>query len=398
MPIPTAEMGVPFVDHVFDRSDPLKSIRLIASFLFPVGHEAIDVGDADIVVTELSQGTTNALLKFSYRAPDAAAAGPIGSDRSHVLVKIYGDGTDIIIDRNKELTVHQLLAQNGLSSSPLVRFANGHAYEFIAGTPCSDRDLAEERVWRGVARELARWHATLPVVHPRDACESLALQPSVWSTAKKWLGAIPDYSSDANKGNLHEGLDYLTEKLLFSCSSPDPLVLGHGDLLSGNIIMIQEDGKEGDDKAGTVRFIDYEHVTYCPRAFELANHFAEWTGFECDYNRLPTRTTRREFIRAYLEAYSEFAAGAMVTECEVDKLMGQVDAFRGFPGFYWGLCALIQAQASTGTIDFDYGGYAEKRLAEYQAWRRVTEDGVTFGPRVVGEELLLREEKWATAS
>jgi len=52
---------------------------------------------------------------------------------------------------------------------------------------------------------------------------------------------------------------------------------------------------------------------------------------------LPTRNTRREFIRAYLTASAEFtqAEKTGVTEDQIDELMGQVDAFRGFPGFYW---------------------------------------------------------------
>ena len=66
---------------------------------------------------------------------------------------------------------------------------------------------------------------------------------------------------------------------------------------------------------------------------------------------LPTRVTRREFIREYLQAHVNVMLGRhlhtgsnestmpleqhQVTEAEVDELMEQVDAFRGFPGFYW---------------------------------------------------------------
>ena len=53
------------------------------------------------------------------------------------------------------------------------------------------------------------------------------------------------------------------------------------------------------------------------------------------------------------------------------------------------LCALIQAQASTGTIDFDYAGYAEKRLGEYWAWRKVDAGNVE------ANEMPLREKCWA---
>ncbi|MBE3049878.1 hypothetical protein IMZ48_46750 [Candidatus Bathyarchaeota archaeon] len=74
----------------------------------------------------------------------------------------------------------------------------------------------------------------------------------------------------------------------------------------------------------------------------MANHFAEWAGFDCDYSLLPTTTTRRGFVREYLEAHktpgmngASELNGQLATEAEVDELMRQVDAFRGFPGFYW---------------------------------------------------------------
>ncbi|KAF3196894.1 hypothetical protein TWF679_003889 [Orbilia oligospora] len=177
-------------------------------------------------------------------------------------------------------------------------------------------------------------------------------------------------------------------------------VLGHGDLLSGNII-IQDSSKDatGHD-IETVKFIDYEHSTYCPQAFDLANHFSEWTGFDCDYNLLPTASTRREFIREYLRNYrnatkqpSTEGDQLEVSEEEVSRLLSEVDSYRGFPGFYWGLCAVIQTHASTGSIDFDYAGYAELRFAEYRAWRE-EEDGTRAAN---GKDIPLREVKWATA-
>jgi ethanolamine kinase len=68
-----------------------------------------------------------------------------------------------------------------------------------------------------------------------------------------------------------------------------------------------------------------------------------------------------------------------VTEEEVERLMAEVDLFRGVPGFYWGIWALIQATISQ--IDFDYAQYALVRLGEYNAWRDL--------------EKTFREERWA---
>ncbi|RSL49701.1 hypothetical protein CEP54_012315 [Fusarium duplospermum] len=380
-------MQVPFVNQVFDKDDAKGSSLRLSEFLFP---DAGATAEERFEVKPLTQGTTNGLFKVTYRPVDA-------STDDAVLVKVYGDGTDITIDRNKELKVHQLLAENKLSSSPLVRFANGHAYQFIHGRTCSVSDMANPVIYRGVARELARWHATLPIVEPNDQQASLEHEPSVWATAKKWLDAIPSQPkrSKVDKALLREQFHYVTGKLLLNGDKPGPLVLGHGDLLCGNIIV--QDSSELTE-AASVRFIDYEHATYCPRAFELANHFAEWTGFECDYTLLPSRSTRRDFIQEYLSEIDrlqqdgDHAHIPSVSEAQVDNLMAQVDSFRGFPGFYWGLCALIQAETSTGAIEFDYAGYAEKRLAEYWEWRRVHDGSVD-----ANEGISQREERWAAA-
>jgi ethanolamine kinase len=387
-------MEIPFLDHVFDGSDASNaSILPFVPYLFPHVAEA----DIDLRIQPLAQGTTNSLFKVTNQSLNQDA----------VLVKVYGDGTDITIDRNKELWVHKLLADRGLSSMPLCRFTNGHAYQFIPGSVCSEGDVSKTEIFRGVARELARWHTLLQPVILQGARKELDYEASVWSTAKKWLNAISNSSkrSKAEIEDLQEKFQYLTDKLLPTDVMPEPLVLGHGDLLCGNIIVQESaDGMKaanGATDVATVRFIDYEHATYCPRAFELANHFAEWTGFECDYSKLPSTSTRRDFVHEYLKTHADLhrqhqhQRDCHVTDChfarktasdlpapndaQVEKLMRQVDDYRGFPGFYWGLCALIQAETATGTIDFDYAGYAQKRFAEYEAWRRVQDGNVGSG-------------------
>lgn len=126
----------------------------------------------------------------------------------------------------EEIKVHKLLAEKQLSSSPLVRFMNGHAYEFIPGVPCSEQDITREGVWRGVAKELAHWHVTLPAVTHDDPQERLNFEPSIWATAKRWLDAIPaqPHRSTANKNALREGFAFLTEKLLFNHTIPSRMV------------------------------------------------------------------------------------------------------------------------------------------------------------------------------
>ena len=136
-----------------------------------------------------------------------------------------------------------------------------------------------------------------------------------------------------------------------------------------------------------VAFIDYEYAVPSPAAFDLANHFAEWGGFDCDYSVLPTRQTRRAFIREYISSYTSLPSED--AETNISYIYQQVDEYRGVPGLYWGIWALIQATISQ--IDFDYASYAEVRLGEYFAWR-AEQDG---SREKEGREMPLRERRWA---
>lgn len=172
------------------------------------------------------------------------------------------------------------------------------------------------------------------------------------------------------------------------------LVFAHCDLLSGNVIVLPKPTGclNGDKSTESVAFIDYEYATPSPAAFDLANHFAEWGGFDCDFSVLPTRAQRRDFIRDYVHTYFQLlpdGPGAVDEDIEAEKLMAEVDAFRGAPGFYWGIWALIQATISD--INFDYASYAETRLGEYWAWREEI-DGTRKADK---RDMPLRERRWA---
>lgn len=121
----------------------------------------------------------------------------------------------------------------------------------------------------------------------------------------------------------------------------------------------------------------------------MANHFAEWAGYDCDYTAVPTRSQRHAFVGEYVRAYAGFVgADGWDVDAEIQKLMHEVNVFRGVPGFYWGIWALIQAGISH--IDFDYANYAELRLGEYWAYK-AEEDG----SRAAAERPMpLREQTW----
>lgn len=113
----------------------------------------------------------------------------------------------------------------------LGRFQNGLLYRFIRGKPCDHLDLVSPPIWRGVARHLAKWHATLPcnglapsqdaavaetekdtditLIQPRHA------GPSIWAVIQKWVLALPVATPEqrARRLSLQEELQWVVELL-----------------------------------------------------------------------------------------------------------------------------------------------------------------------------------------
>ncbi|KAL1874008.1 hypothetical protein VTK73DRAFT_614 [Phialemonium thermophilum] len=405
-----------------------------------------------ITLRRFTDGITNTLLKAVNRRPDLSEE---EADADAILLRAYGHGTDLIIDRHRETQNHELLSHYGLAPELLARFENGMLYRFIRGTVTTPEDLRLPRIYRAVARRLAQWHGTVPCIpgptgHSRKsslvencktkgaevtaseasgiapldetefqrAIDSIAPSkpsPNVWTVLQKWIFALPTETEAqrARQAILQKELKRLVAELSErDVLGKNGLVFAHCDLLCGNIIVLPRGEKAGQANGSTVTgaangaddanvesvaFIDYEYATPSPAAFDIANHFAEWGGFDCDFSVLPTRKQRRIFIDEYVRAYFRFTRPAEpASEAEIGavttKLFEEVDIFRGLPGFYWGVWALIQATISD--IDFDYASYAETRLGEYWAWRSEVE-----GTREAeGKEMPLRERRWRQES
>jgi len=388
-----------------------------------------DSPDSSVEFVRFTDGITNTLLKAVNKR---AGLSKNDVDKEAILLRAYGHGTDVIIDRHRETQNHELLMRQGLAPELLARFENGMMYRFIQGAVTQPEDLRKPDIYKAVARRLAEWHAIVPCISARtghsrknsrvdgtvgtaldsslgDAEFQLALDsvapgkppPNVWTVMQKWIFALPTdtEAQRARQAELQQELKRLVSELSQRPGlGVNGLVFAHCDLLSGNVIVLPKSQLANGDKSAEplVTFIDYEYATPSPAAFDLANHFAEWGGFDCDFSVLPTRAQRREFIAEYINTYFNLveakkpgAATAVDKEAEVEKLHQEVDHYRGVPGLYWGIWALIQATISE--IDFDYASYAETRLGEYYAWRAE----VTGERQKSGKEMPLRERRWA---
>ncbi|KAI9728684.1 MAG: hypothetical protein M1828_002790 [Chrysothrix sp. TS-e1954] len=363
-------------------------------------------------------GITNTLFKAEKRRPHYDQS---QVDEDAVLLRAYGNGTEVLIDREREARSHELLTQHYLAPALLARFKNGLLYNFIEGSACTPEELFRPNVWPATASLLGKWHAVLPT---KDAVEGVDVQkkqwanvlnllpdkpsPNIWTDMYKWTLALPHKSSSEKdrQTTLSHEVEMVTKNLGRTTGlAQGQYMLCHCDLLSGNVI-VRPDSSESPPKISGVSFIDYEYTSPGPAAFDLANHFSEWAGFECNYQNIPTRSQRRAYIECYAESYRAHSpksssqdpkdrttpvprsSSSSVLSQDTERLMIDVDNFKGIPGLYWGIWALIQADISQ--IDFDYDTYAKKRLAEYWTWR-AEKDGTQAE---LSPEQSLREQRW----
>ncbi|XP_023496094.1 ethanolamine kinase 2 isoform X2 [Equus caballus] len=223
-----------------------------------------------------------------------------------VLVRVYGERTELLVDRENEVRNFQLLRAHGCAPKLYCTFQNGLCYEYMRGMALGPEHIREPRLF--------------------------------------------SLSADVPKVEvLEQELAWLKEHL---SQLDSPVVFCHNDLLCKNIIY--------DSAKGHVRFIDYEYAGYNYQAFDIGNHFNEFAGVsEVDYCLYPAQETQQQWLRYYLQAQK----GRAVTPREVERLYVQVNKFALASHFFWALWALIQDQFST--IDFDFLRYAVIRFNQY---------------------------------
>ncbi|XP_039737783.1 ethanolamine kinase 2 isoform X1 [Pteropus medius] len=267
--------------------------------------------------------------------------------RDCVLVRVYGERTELLVDRENEVRNFQLLRAHGCAPKLYCTFQNGLCYEYMRGMALGPEHIREPRLFRLIALEMAKIHT----IHANGSLP----KPTLWHKMHSYFTLVkneisPSLSTDVPKIEvLERELAWLKEHL---SQLDSPVVFCHNDLLCKNIIY--------DSTKGHVRFIDYEYAGYNYQAFDIGNHFNEFAGVnEVNYCRYPVRETQLQWLRYYLQAQK----GMAVTSREVERLYVQVNKFALASHFFWALWALIQNQFST--INFDFLRYAVIRFNQY---------------------------------
>jgi choline kinase len=114
--------------------------------------------------------------------------------------------------------------------------------------------------------------------------------------------------------------------------------------------------------------VDFEYASPNPAAFDIANHFHEWTAnYHSDKpwmlveNAYPSHLQRRNFYEAYLLG----VLGSPPTEDQLSMVDFQVRVWSPASHAMWAIWGIVQAreELETGEVaEFDYLKYAGQRL------------------------------------
>jgi ethanolamine kinase len=319
-------------------------------------------------VSVISGGISNALYKLAPQYP---------SSLPPIALRIYGIGTEKFVDREKEVKTMQLLHRNGFGPAILGLFTNGRIESFLSMRCLTPDEMSSPEISKQIASTLYKFHAVDAENRPATAvtpftriCEWLEIAQKLdFSDDPKKLAAFQKFNFEELKKEV-EAVEAAAVPL------HSPIVFAHNDLLSGNI-MIPLDSTTNNSTSTSIAstnmtFIDFEYSGWAPRGFDLGNHFCEYAGFECDYDKYPDRHIASTFLKSYLGAESigqgsaegEEDGAVEVDEESVAVAVAEANVYSLAAHQYWGTWALMQARWSK--IDFDYMGYAELRWGEYR--------------------------------
>ncbi|KDP32383.1 hypothetical protein JCGZ_13308 [Jatropha curcas] len=304
--------------------------------------------DSLFSVERVSGGITNLLLKVTVKEED-------GNEVS-VTVRIYGPNTDYVIHRERELQAIKYLSAAGFGAKLLGTYGNGMVQSFINARTLTPADMRKPKLAAEIARQLHEFHK---VEIPGSK------EPQLWNEIFKFYenASILQFD-DIEKQRIYETISFkevyneiveikgLTDRL------NAPVVFAHNDLLSGNLMLNDDENK--------LYFIDFEYGSYSYRGYDIANHFNEYAGYDCDYSLYPSKDEQYHFFRHYLQPDKPHE----VSDRDLEALYIEANTFMLASHFFWALWALIQAKMSP--IDFDYLGYFFLRYNEYKKQKEMS--------------------------
>jgi len=268
-----------------------------------------------IHISQLSGGITNKL----YR---------IRSKKGDCTVRIYGDKTDLFIDRNCEIQAQTEMAKIDVCA-PLVKYLPERGVtivEFIDdATVLNNEHFLDQTLHPLIVEPIRK-------IHDSGVILDKIFNPLV--EVKKMAAILADLNVPYTEFDIDGTIDRLDHLMRIIDIPESKYTACHNDLLADNFILIDEEAR--DRYAAPMYIIDWEYAGMAPKYYDIADMFQEI---------LVSREAEKQIVSAYCGGK------------ESDRVLYFIDLFKPFPDIYWFLWSLIQLNISK--IEFDYYTYGK---------------------------------------
>ena len=269
----------------------------------------------DIHISQLSGGITNKL----YR---------IQSEKGDYTVRIYGDKTDLFINRDYEAHTIEEMARVGVASN-MIKYMpeiGVTIVEFIGDSIVLTNDhFLDTSLHSKIVAPVRKIHSS--GVRLKKVFNPL-VEVMKMSAILKGLDA--EYKEFDISGTIQR-LIMLSSIINIPESEYTPC---HNDLLADNFILINDDARDRYEEP--MYIIDWEYGGMAPKYYDIADMFQEI---------LIPRESEKSIVAEYCEGDN------------FDRTLFLIDLFKPFPDIYWFLWSLIQLNVSK--IEFDYYNYGK---------------------------------------
>jgi thiamine kinase-like enzyme len=320
----------------------------------------------------------------------------VTSVHGKILLRIYGVGVDEILHRDKEITWLKLLSQLNIGPQLLGTFANGRLEQYLDSATLTQPEIREPVISETIASRIGELHS---IVDTFPATKTERANPEIWYNVDKWypmamrvvteiykrkpesregLRAFDMHKLEAEIQELKQVLETLNNEIVFAHNDVSCLVSKldqyHGTHTNsiiqqtqyGNILRMNDEDSE-------IVLVDYEYAGYNFAAFDIGNHWCEWTAnYHAEdpallhFEKYPTHEEQLRFVRAYIrERENSKNLTNEDLEEKAEALASDSRKWSVASHLMWGLWGLVQASQSE--IEFDYYKYAMQRLGAFRS-------------------------------
>jgi thiamine kinase-like enzyme len=274
----------------------------------------------ELRIDELKGGITNKLYRVR------------SSDGHDFVVRLYGQKTELFIDRDVEMENISRMASSGVTPK-LIKYLPERRVtivEFIPGYVLNNTDFLKKELWEKIVRPIK-------IIHQSGVTFPFVFDPLV--QVKRLYRILLGLNREYPEFEFEKTITILEKIAAYTKITPDQYVACHNDLLADNFILIEDREKYSEP----MYLIDWEYAGMSVLYYDLADMFQEI---------LVSRETEAELLKIYWE------------DRAMDRHIRMTDLFKPFPDIYWFLWSLIQQNIST--IDFDFYNYGNVKYRNAQ--------------------------------